>query len=151
VLKIAGATSTFGTPRGAGRHSVRREDVKRLKDRERQNATRKRFLADAELERVTRSTCWGSASSSPAGSLRAWRRHYAKDHLRRGFGPRITTPAQKAGQSIMRQFNAFGARAGIECPSAAGARASAASPPGRSRTDPYSVTPLRAAGASRCA
>jgi hypothetical protein len=55
VVKIVGAafaTSSFGTPRGAGCHSVRREDVKRLKDLERENATLKRFLADAELEKV---------------------------------------------------------------------------------------------------
>lgn len=43
---------TFGTQRGAGCHSVRREDVKRLEDLERENATLKPFLADAELEKV---------------------------------------------------------------------------------------------------
>jgi hypothetical protein len=53
VLKIVGATSTFGTPRWAGRRSVRRADVERLNDRERQNATRKRLLADAELDRLS--------------------------------------------------------------------------------------------------
>jgi hypothetical protein len=55
VVKIVGrafATSTFGTPRGAGCHSVLRDDVKRLTDLERENATFKRFLADAELQRV---------------------------------------------------------------------------------------------------
>jgi hypothetical protein len=34
---------------GAGCHSVRPEDVKRLNDLERENATLKRILADAEL------------------------------------------------------------------------------------------------------
>jgi hypothetical protein len=37
---------------GAGCHSVRREDVKRLEDLERENATLKPFLADAEVEKV---------------------------------------------------------------------------------------------------
>ena len=145
------ATSTFGTVRAAGRHWVRRDDVKRLKDHERQNATRKRFLVDAELERVALKEL-GSGSSSPAASLPCPGCATTPRTIRdRGFGPRITTRAQKAGQSIMRRFNAFGATKGVTCPSAAGARACAASSPGRSRTDPYSVTPLRAAGASRCA
>ena len=44
---------TFGTPRDeAGCHSVRGEDVKRLNDLERENGTLKRFLADAESEKV---------------------------------------------------------------------------------------------------
>jgi hypothetical protein len=46
----------------------------------------------------------------PDPTLLSGLRHYAKDHPRRGFGPRITTPAQKAGQSIMRKCNAFGAK-----------------------------------------
>jgi hypothetical protein len=44
----------------------------------------------------------------------------------------------------MSQFNAFGAKKGIE-------RHSTATATGRGRTDPYSVSPLRAAEASRCA
>jgi hypothetical protein len=55
AVKIVGrafATSTFGTPRGARRYSVRRDGVKRLTDLERENVTLMRFLADAELQRV---------------------------------------------------------------------------------------------------
>jgi hypothetical protein len=44
------------------------------------------------------------------------------------FGPRITTPAQKAGQSITRKCNAFGANKGFECHNAAGTMATAAPP-----------------------
>lgn len=46
-----------------------------------------------------------------------------------GFRPaRITAPAQKAGQSITRKCNAFGAKKGFECHSAAGTKATAAPP-----------------------
>jgi hypothetical protein len=51
VVKIVGTGfrhKYFRYAARAGCHSVRREDVKRLKDRERENATLKRFLADAE-------------------------------------------------------------------------------------------------------
>lgn len=179
MVKIVGrafATSTFGTPREAGCHSVRREDVKRLTDLERENATLKRFLADAELQRVALKEI-AKETSRPA--TRA-----AVRHMQRVFGPRITTPAQKAGQSIMSQFNAFGAKKGFRVPQrrrrkghgnstaptaiadalnrvwgvdlrrlafAVDQFAGPATAAGRSRTDPYSVTPLRAAGASRCA
>ena len=140
-------------------------------------------------------------SHDPDRTLLSGLRHYAKDHPRRGFGPRITTPAQKPGQSIMRKCNAFGAKRASDAiaPPAQSPRqlhrtadrnrgctqfgcrrrtSSSTSPPtggrsrssqssmstpvslgrdgpatatGRSRTDPYSVTPLGAAGASRSA
>ena len=66
---------------------LKAEDTKKLKDLERENATLKRLLADAELEKdalreiargnfkarnaggqpfVISSVCWGSASGSPA-------------------------------------------------------------------------------------
>ena len=120
MVKIVGAGfrhKYFRYAARAGCHSVRREDVKRRKDLERENATLKRFLADAELD-----------PHDPDATLRSWLRHYAKDHPRRGFGPRITTPAQKAGQSITRKCNAFGAKKGFECHSAADTKAMAAPP-----------------------
>jgi hypothetical protein len=40
--------------RGAGCNSVWRQDVKRLIDLERENATLKGFLADAELDKLAR-------------------------------------------------------------------------------------------------
>lgn len=49
--------------------------------------------------------CHGYPPRSDA-TLRSWLRH---------FGPRITTPAQKAGQSITRKCNAFGANKGFGC------------------------------------
>jgi len=67
---------------------LKAEDAKRLKELERENATLKRLLADAELEKValkeiakgetsrprnagaqpfvTSSACWGSVNGSPA-------------------------------------------------------------------------------------
>jgi hypothetical protein len=154
VVKIVGralATSTFGTARRGGPPSVGPEDVKRLKDLERENATLKRFLAEAELKRVALREQGVQRALRPLRPSDPGWATAPRTIRNRGFGPRITTPVQKAGQSIMRQFNAFGARTGFECPSAGGARATAASPPGRSRTDLYSVTRLGAAGASRCA
>jgi hypothetical protein len=82
----------------AGCHWVRREDVKRLKDLERENATLKRFLADAELD-PARSGCDVAVLAEP---LR-------QGPSATGFRPPITTPAQKARQSITRKCNAFGA------------------------------------------
>ncbi len=65
----------------------------------------------------------------PDTTLRSWLRHYAKVHPRDvGFGPRITTLAQKAGQSITRKCNAFGANKGFECHSTAGTKATATPP-----------------------
>jgi len=55
--------------------------IKRLKDLERENATPKRILADAELKKIALTE--------------------------------IATPAQKAGQSITRKCNAFGANKGF--------------------------------------
>ena len=57
MAKIVGAgfrRKHFRYAAWAGCHSVRREDVKRLKDLERENATLKRFLADAELDPTVR-------------------------------------------------------------------------------------------------
>ena len=77
---------------------------------------------------------------------------------------RITTPVQHARQSITGKCNAFGADKGFECHSAASTMATAnrgcarigcgqgpAAAAGRSRTDPHSVIPLGAVGASRSA
>jgi hypothetical protein len=114
VPKIVGAgfrDKYFRYAARAGCHWVRREDAKRLKDLERENATRKRFLADAELY-----------PHDPDATLRPLLSQYAKDHRRRGFDPRIRTPAQKARQSIPKKCNAFGAKKGFECPSAAPAQ-----------------------------
>ena len=137
--------------------SVRWEDVKRLKGRERQNATGKRFLAEAELQRV---------ALGEHGVQRALRLLRPSDPgcatvprtIRdRVFGTRITTPAQMAGQSIIKRFNTFGAKKGFTdrnrgcTQSGMGGVRGPATPTGRSRTDPYSVTPLWADGASRCA
>jgi putative transposase len=50
-----------------------------------------------------------------------------------GSGPPITTPAPKAGQSITRRSNAFGARKGYACRSVGPANASAHPPPEHTR------------------
>ena len=126
--------------------------IKRLKDLERENATLKRVLVDAEVERAVShlfSACWGSASSSPAaspGNIKPPQRHepVTAALLRSG----CDAPVQKSGQSITRKCNVFGADKGFECHSAAGTMATAT---GRSRADPCSVTPLRAAWQSRSA
>jgi hypothetical protein len=67
---------------------------------QRENATLKRFLADTELEKVAL-----TAPHDPDATLRSWLRH---------FGSGITTPVHKAGQSITRKCNAFGANKGFE-------------------------------------
>jgi hypothetical protein len=67
VAKIVGAGfrhKYFRYAARAGCHPVRREDVKRLKDLERENATRKRFLADAELD-PPRSGCDVAVLAAP--------------------------------------------------------------------------------------
>jgi hypothetical protein len=55
----------------------------------------------------------------PDATLRSRLRH---------FGPRITTPAQKAGQSITRKCNAYGANKGFKCHSGAGTMVAMAAP-----------------------
>jgi hypothetical protein len=84
------ATSTFGTPYGVGCHSVRREYVKR-----REIATLKAFLADAQAESHALAVLAAPLLQGPSAT---------------GGPQRITTQAQTAGQSIMRQFNVFGAK-----------------------------------------
>jgi hypothetical protein len=59
----------------------------------------------ATSSRPTPRACHGYPPD-PDATLRSWLRH---------FGPRITTPVQKAGQSITRKCNAFGANKGFEC------------------------------------
>ena len=160
------ATSTFGTPHGVGCHSVGRDDVKRLRDLERENATPEWLLADAVVgERRARGDReWNLQARAPGGQ------------------PFVTCSAcSEAGQSIRRECNAFGAKKGFECHSAADRKITAAgavlscrdgcvesinsriatsavdrftgagTATGRRRTDPYSVTRLRAAWASRSA
>ncbi len=48
-------------------------------------------------------------SEDPDAALRDWLRAYAKDHPRRGSGPLTTTPVVRAGTSITKRFNGFGA------------------------------------------
>jgi hypothetical protein len=123
VLTIVGAGfrgKHFRYVAAAGRHSVRREDVKRLNDLERETATRKRVLAEAELETVALKELGVSEQwrlLRPCGVGRATAPRTIRDG---GFGARITTPAQKAGQSMMSQPNAFGAMTGFDCHNAAG-------------------------------